>query len=296
MTGREHGKTTSAMRVYNSGSGKLRSCRRWPPPNMFAKVPAAPRRWSVLVAVTSITGDNCNKPGHWNWNRKIMRRCARRIIPVETNREIAEARGKPERGCDVNGFPLSERHPWFQNDGAGLKKNPAVTATAAAANFHILGFSSANLSQPAANPRQPTGTSANPMWTAIGLRQTAVASRHPQMMPAIGKPWHRGAAAEQRRDLVHVAERPAALAVIEFEQRAAPHIRRRHGGIDRWRRLCRPDRCYRCLGGIRPRLHRRVHLEMFFHVGWQQIIAAQPHCLSTYRPARAVQLLRDLRG
>ena len=42
---------------------------------------------------------------------------------VETNREIAEARGKPERGCDVNGFPLSERHPWFQNDGAGLKKS-----------------------------------------------------------------------------------------------------------------------------------------------------------------------------
>ena len=30
---------------------------------------------------------------------------------VETHREIAEARGKPERGCDVNGFPLSERHP-----------------------------------------------------------------------------------------------------------------------------------------------------------------------------------------
>jgi hypothetical protein len=92
------------------------------------------------------------------------------------------------------------------------------------------------------------------MWTAIGLRQTTVASRHPQMMPAIGKPWHRGAAAEQRRYLVHVAERPAALAVIEFDQRAAPHIRWRHGGIDRWRPLCWPDQCYRCFGGTMPRL------------------------------------------
>jgi len=122
---------------------------------------------------------------------------------------------------------------------------------------------------------------------SIGWRQANVAPCHPQMMPAVGKPWHRTAATELRRDLVHVAERPAALAVIEFDQRAAPHIRWWRGGIDRWRRLCRPGRCYHFLGG-RPRLRRRVHLEMFFHAGWQQIIAAQPHCLSTYRPARAV--------
>lgn len=31
----------------------------------------------------------------------------------ETNREIAQAQGKPdERGCDVNGWPVSSAHPW----------------------------------------------------------------------------------------------------------------------------------------------------------------------------------------
>ena len=53
------------------------------------------------------------------------------------------------------------------------------------------------------------------------------------MMQAVGIPWHRITAAELRRDLVHVAKRPAALAVIEFAQRAAPHFRRRRTGIDR---------------------------------------------------------------
>jgi hypothetical protein len=43
------------------------------------------------------------------------------------------------------------------------------------------------------------------------------------MMLAIGKSWHRVAAAELCCDLVHVAEGPAALAVIELDQRAAPY-------------------------------------------------------------------------
>jgi hypothetical protein len=38
------------------------------------------------------------------------------------------------------------------------------------------------------------------------------------MMQAIGISWYRITAAELRRDLVYVAERPAALAVIEFDQ------------------------------------------------------------------------------
>jgi hypothetical protein len=88
---------------------------------MSAKFPAAPRRWSVLVPVTSITGDDCNKPGLAFEPQNHAALCPSHHS-VETNREIAEARGKPERGCDVNGFPLSERHPWFQNDGAGSKK------------------------------------------------------------------------------------------------------------------------------------------------------------------------------
>ena len=88
--------------------------------------------------------------------------------------------------------------------GRGLKKSSGDGHSGGGKFPHVyLGFlTSANRQQTLGNP---TGTSANPMWTAIGLRQTTVASRHPQMMPAIGKPWHRGAAAEQRRDLVHVA-------------------------------------------------------------------------------------------
>jgi len=107
--------------------------------------------------------------------------------------------------------------------------------------------------------------------------------------------WHRGVAAKLRHDLVYFAKRPAALAVVEFEQRAAPHFRRWHGGIYRWCRLCRHNRCDRCRGATRPRL-RRFHLEMFLHAGWQQITAAQPHCLSAYRRVGAVQPPRDLRG
>ena len=38
------------------------------------------------------------------------------------------------------------------------------------------------------------GQSCSIVWTAIGW-QTAVVSRYPQMMPAIGKPWHRITAA-----------------------------------------------------------------------------------------------------
>ena len=109
------------------------------------------------------------------------------------------------------------------------------------------------------------------------------------MVRAIAPPWHRVAAAEQRRDLRHRGERPAALTVVEFEQRAAPHIRWRHGGIGRWRRLSRPDRCYVRLGGSRPHLYRRAHIEMLFHLGRQNTVAAQPRRFSTYRSARALQ-------
>jgi len=54
--------------------------------------------------------------------------------------------------------------------------------------------------------------------TLLGLRQAPVVSRHPQMVPAVGRSWHRGVAAKLRHDLVYFAKRPAALAVVEFEQ------------------------------------------------------------------------------
>ena len=62
------------------------------------------------------------------------------------------------------------------------------------------------------------------MWTAIGSRQIALVSRPPQMVLAVGKPWHRGVAAKLRRGRVYVAERPAAFAVISSssEQRRIP--------------------------------------------------------------------------
>jgi hypothetical protein len=81
---------------------------------------------------------------------------------------------------------------------------------------HGRGLFSANLNRRRTRGNL-TGTSANPKCTALGLRQTAVVSRHPQMMPAVGKAWHRGLATKLRHGLVYVAERPAAFAVIEFE-------------------------------------------------------------------------------
>ena len=149
-------KTTPAMRVYNSRQWKVAGCRRWPPPNMSAKVPAAPRRWSVLVAVTSITGDDCNKPGHWHLNRKIMRRCARRIIPSRPIGRLPRPEANPSAAVTLTAFRCPSVTRGFRMTGRGLKKSSGDGHSGGGKFPHVyLGFFSANLSQPAANPRQP---------------------------------------------------------------------------------------------------------------------------------------------
>jgi hypothetical protein len=59
-------------------------------------------------------------------------------------------------------------------------------------------------------------------WTpyAAGNNLSHLSPRHPQMVSTIGTIGLRHAAAEQHSDLVHLAERPAAAAVVKFEDRA----------------------------------------------------------------------------
>lgn len=38
---------------------------------------------------------------------------------LETNREIAKAQGKAERGCDERGWPASSSHPWNRDRQSG---------------------------------------------------------------------------------------------------------------------------------------------------------------------------------
>jgi hypothetical protein len=52
------------------------------------------------------------------------------------------------------------------------------------------------------------------------LENVALAVRNPQMVRAIAMSWRRDTAAELRRDLVHLAERPTAAAIVEFPDRA----------------------------------------------------------------------------
>jgi hypothetical protein len=51
------------------------------------------------------------------------------------------------------------------------------------------------------------------------------------MVLAIAMPRRRGTAAELRRDLMHLAERPMAAAIVEFQDRARIHRQALGGGI-----------------------------------------------------------------
>jgi hypothetical protein len=70
-----------------------------------------------------------------------------------------------------------------------------------------------------------------------------VATRHPEVVFAIGTIGHRHVAAEQRRDRAHLAERPMAAAVVELEQRSGRHLEVRHRADEH--RLCYRGRCFR---------------------------------------------------
>ena len=78
----------------------------------------------------------------------------------------------PRSGCGVFTNALKA--------GRRLNRSIAIKATVIDMRLNISFPLSFN--QPAAHPLE------NPMWSAVGLRQSAVVSRHPQMMPTIGRP------------------------------------------------------------------------------------------------------------
>ena len=115
-------KTTPAMRVYNS--------RQW----------KVARLQAMAAAEYVCQGPGCTEtlvgPGccHVHHRRRLQQAWSLAFEPqnhaalcpshhsVETNREIAEARGKPERGCDVNAFRCPGVTRGFRMTGRGLKK------------------------------------------------------------------------------------------------------------------------------------------------------------------------------
>ena len=119
-------------------------------------------------------------------------------------------------------------------------------------------------------PTQPAPRNNAPVDSVCGRKQpwSPVAARHPQMVCAIGTIGLRLAAAEQHSDLVHLAERPAAAAVVKFEDRAG------HRAIEGGRR----PGCYR-RRPFRPRL-RRLHLLFLDRIARQHALVAQPFHLA----------------
>jgi 5-methylcytosine-specific restriction endonuclease McrA len=110
------GKVTPAMRVYNSKQWKT---ARRQAMHAAEYVCQAPGCSDVLVG-----------PGgcHVHHRRRLQEAWSLAYEPanhralcvphhsIETNREIAAAKGKPERsGCDELGWPTSRSHPWFRN-------------------------------------------------------------------------------------------------------------------------------------------------------------------------------------
>src|SRR6187397_1210826 len=99
--------------------------------------------------------------------------------------------------------------------------------------------------------------------------------RQPPMLRAIAMPRHRLAAAEHRRHLVHFAKRPAAAAIVQFDQRAGPDrgaiVGKTSAGIlELWRRIDPHSR--------RPRLD----FIMFERAARQDPHFAQPLSFAAY--------------
>jgi len=112
-------------------------------------------------------------------------------------------RGQALLATNVDGTPNNPNHPWLRRHAAKtcdviqMQRRRvcfSVFDNEASAGF-IKDFFSPLSPNRQRTPGSPTGTSLNPMRTAIGLRP-AIVSRHPQMMLAIGKSWHCVAAAK----------------------------------------------------------------------------------------------------
>ena len=110
------GKVTPAMRIYNSKGWK--TARR-------QAMHAAEYTCQAPGCTEALIGPGCC---HVHHRRRLQKAWSLAYEPanhqalcpshhsIETNKEIAEAKGKPERsGCDERGWPTSRLHPWFRN-------------------------------------------------------------------------------------------------------------------------------------------------------------------------------------
>ena len=107
------GKVTALQRVYNS--------RQW----------KVSRKMAMMRAEYTCEHPGCDEaligPGccHVHHRKPLRQSMALAYEPLnhqalcvphhtaETNREIAQARGKAKRGCDVDGWPTDPNHPWL---------------------------------------------------------------------------------------------------------------------------------------------------------------------------------------
>jgi 5-methylcytosine-specific restriction endonuclease McrA len=109
------GQVTPTMRVYNSKKWKAARLQAMHAADYVCQHPGCTE---VLI------GPGCC---HVHHRRPLRQAMALAYEPLnhqalcpshhsgETNREIAETKGKPERGCDIDGWPTSRSHPWFRN-------------------------------------------------------------------------------------------------------------------------------------------------------------------------------------
>jgi 5-methylcytosine-specific restriction endonuclease McrA len=110
------GKVTPAMRIYNSKQWKASRRQAMHAADYVCQAPGCTE---VLV------GPGCCHVHHrrrlreaWSLAYEPLNHQA--LCPshhsIKTNKEIAEAKGKPARsGCDERGWPTSRSHPWFRN-------------------------------------------------------------------------------------------------------------------------------------------------------------------------------------
>ncbi len=109
------GRVTLAMKIYNSRQWKV---SRKQAMHVAGYVCQAPGCTEVLIGPGACHVHHRKRlQAAWSLAYEPQNHQAL-CVPhhtIETNREIAEAQGKPKRGCDENGWPTDASHPWFNN-------------------------------------------------------------------------------------------------------------------------------------------------------------------------------------
>ena len=111
---RKHaGKVTPAMRVYNSKEWKVSRRQAMAAAQYACQHPGCT---AALIEPGSCHVHHVKRlQAAWSLAFEPLNHAALCVThhSIETNREIARSKGKPERsGCDIEGRPLSKDHPW----------------------------------------------------------------------------------------------------------------------------------------------------------------------------------------